>query len=68
MESRENRQDTSEQKARARAQRVLANSGAGEERFAEPRGWALRWDGAALPEDRDVEDGGALSGASARAE
>ncbi len=58
MESRENTQSTGEQTARARAQRVLANSGAGGERFAEPRGWALKWDGAALPEDKDVEDGG----------
>ena len=61
MVSRENEQDTSGQSARPRAQRILANSGAGEERFAEPRGWALRWDGASLPEDRDVEDGEALS-------
>lgn len=61
MISRENRQDTSEKSARTRAQRVLANSGASEERFAEPRGWALRWDGAALPEDGDVEGGEALS-------
>jgi hypothetical protein len=41
----------------ARAQRVLADSGASEERFGEPRGWALKWDGPSLPEDREVKEG-----------
>ncbi len=61
MESRENMQNTDEQAARTRAQRVLADGEAGAERFAEPRGWALKWDGASLPEDSEVGDDGFLS-------
>lgn len=53
MESPQNSQD---EKARARAQRVLANSGAGEERFAEPRGWSVKWDVSGLPQDAEVTD------------
>jgi len=56
MESAESTQD---EKARARALRVLANSGAGEERFAEPRGWSVKWDGTALPDDAEVAEAGA---------
>jgi hypothetical protein len=57
MESPENSQD---EKARARALRVLANSGAGEQRFAEPRGWSLEWDGTGLPDDAELAEAGAL--------
>jgi hypothetical protein len=57
MESPDNSQD---EKARARALRVLANSGAGEQRFAEPRGWSLKWDGTGLPDDAELADAGAL--------
>jgi hypothetical protein len=39
-----------------RAERVLANSGATREGFAEPRGWSLKWDGASLPEDGESPD------------
>jgi hypothetical protein len=51
----------SRHQAEARAQRVLADSGASEERFGEPRGWALKWDGPSLPEDREVKEGGSRS-------
>lgn len=57
---RESRQE-GEARARARAQRVLADSGASGEQFGEPRGWALKWDGPSLPEDREVEEGEATS-------
>jgi hypothetical protein len=48
-----------EKKARTRALRVLANSGAGEERFAEPRGWSVKWDGTSFPDDAEVAEAGA---------
>jgi hypothetical protein len=57
MESAEKSQ---EKKARERAQRVLANSGAGEQRFAEPRGWSVKWDGTGLPDDAELADAGSL--------
>jgi hypothetical protein len=57
MESAEKSQ---EKKARERAQRVLANSGAGEQRFAEPRGWSVKWDGTGLPDDAELADAGPL--------
>ena len=59
MESGENRQDASVQRARARAQRVLANSGVGEERFSEPQGWSLKWDGDGFPDETEELDRGA---------
>jgi hypothetical protein len=39
-----------------RTDRVLANSGATGESFAEPRGWSLKWDGTSLPEDEESPD------------
>jgi len=56
METRQSRRSRTEREARAKAERVLADSGASGERFAEPRGWALKWDGPSLPEDREVEE------------
>jgi len=61
METRRDRESKQEGEARARAQRVLADSGASGEQFGEPRGWALKWDGPSLPEDREVEEGGTTS-------
>jgi hypothetical protein len=59
METRQERLSRQEREARAKAEeRVLADSGASGERFGEPRGWALKWDGPSLPEDREVEEGG----------
>ena len=57
MESPKNSQD---EKARARALRVLAGSGASTEQFGEPRGYALNWDGPSLPDDAELADAGAL--------
>jgi len=56
METRQSRRSRTEREARAKAERVLADSGASGERFGEPRGWALKWDGPSLPEDREVEE------------
>ena len=61
MNPEEDRQSATEETARVRSERVLANSGATRENFGEPRGWALKWDGTGLPEDAEVTDGGALS-------
>ena len=61
MNPKEDRQSAAEETARVRSERVLANSGATRENFGEPRGWALKWDGAGLPEDAAVMDGGGLS-------
>ena len=58
MGSGENRQDSRAQRDRARVQRVLANSGADEEGFAEPQGWSLKWDGDGFPEDTEGSDKG----------
>ena len=58
MGSGENTKDASAKRDRARVQRVLANSGAGEEGFAEPQGWSLKWDGAGFPEDAEGSDTG----------
>ena len=56
MGTRGKRMQDKEKGVRAWARRVLANSGAGGESFAEPRGWALKWDGESLPDDSEVED------------
>jgi hypothetical protein len=55
MNNRSERKSEGREKARAQAERVLANSGATGEGFAEPRGWSLKWDGPSLPEDQDAE-------------
>ena len=57
MGTRRKRRRDKDESARAWARRVLGNSGAGCESFAEPRGWALKWDGESLPDDSEVEDG-----------
>jgi hypothetical protein len=51
MDTRSGKKSDGERRESSRADRVLANSGATGESFAEPRGWALKWDGASLPED-----------------
>lgn len=61
METGQERRSRQEREARAKAERVLADSGASGERFGEPRGWALKWDGLSLPEDREVEEAGTTS-------
>ena len=61
MEKNMKAESKSEHEARNRAARVLAGSGASAEQFGEPRGYALKWDGPALPEDREVEEGGSNS-------
>ncbi|MGB9300320.1 MAG: hypothetical protein WCD51_06970 [Anaerolineae bacterium] len=52
-------ESTQDEKARKRALRVLAGSGASAEQFGEPRGYALKWDGTALPDDPEVAEAGA---------
>lgn len=52
------------QVARAMTEKVVANSGATSEHFGEPQGWALKWDGAALPDDTKPETKGPSSGAA----
>lgn len=59
MGSRENTKDASAERARAWTQRVLANSGAGEEPFSEPQGWSLKWDGDGFPDETEELDRGA---------
>lgn len=67
MASRSERKREGKGKASRQAERVLANSGATTEGFAEPRGWSLKWDGPSLPEDEETEQGAAPSSeASAR--
>ena len=61
MGSGENTQDSRAKRARAWAQRVLANSGAGEEPFSEPQGWSLKWDGDGFPDETEGLDRGAPS-------
>jgi hypothetical protein len=56
MDTRSGRKPDRERKESRRADRVLANSGATGESFGEPRGWALKWDGASLPEDGESLD------------
>jgi len=51
MDTRSGNKSDGERRESRWADRVLANSGATGEGFAEPRGWALKWDGASLPED-----------------
>jgi hypothetical protein len=53
MDTRSGKESDGERGDSKRADRVLANSGATRESFAEPRGWSLKWDGASLPEDRE---------------
>jgi hypothetical protein len=61
METNMKAESQREHEARTRAARVLAGSGASAEQFGEPRGYALNWDGPALPEDREVEEAGSDS-------
>jgi hypothetical protein len=61
MDSRRDRGSEGQEKTHARVDRVLANSGATTEGFAEPRGWSLKWDGPSLPEDEDTEQESAPS-------
>ena len=52
------------QRAQIRPEKVVANSGATSEHFGEPQGWALKWDGAALPDDTKPETKCPSSGAA----
>jgi hypothetical protein len=61
MGSRSEKKAEGKGKARRQAERVLANSGATTEGFAEPRGWSLKWDGPSLPEDEEMEQEAAPS-------
>jgi hypothetical protein len=56
MDTRSGKKSDRERGESKRAERVLANSGATRESFAEPRGWSLKWDGASLPEDGESPD------------
>jgi hypothetical protein len=56
MDTRSRKKSDREPGEGKRTDRVLANSGATGEGFAEPRGWSLKWDGASLPEDGDAAD------------
>ncbi len=62
MDAQDRKETYDAETAHARAEKVLANSGATSAKFAEPQGWALKWDGAALPDDTEPEDGRSSSG------
>ncbi len=61
METQDRARLGSEPMDRAKRDKVLANSGATSESFAEPQGWALRWDGAAFAGDGEGEPEGSPS-------
>jgi hypothetical protein len=54
----EDTRDARAKRDRAWIRRVLANSGADEEGFAEPQGWSLKWDGDGFPEEAEGSDRG----------
>jgi len=61
METQDRARADNELMDRAKREKVLANSGATSESFPEPQGWALKWDGAAFPDDEEGETEGSPS-------
>jgi len=61
METQDRSQAHNEPVDRAQREKVLANSGATSDNFAEPQGWALKWDGEAFPDDEEGESEGSSS-------